>query len=579
MVNLLRFLKSETQVPPTVPLSAQKATPALVENATATPTLSGPGTVVEEPMSSAASFSTQGSTSIAPGASSLLQQAQYDDVTAQGEQARDIPKYPGLPERYVLVEKLGEGTFSTVYRAIDRETNQAVALKAVRKHESSGNEVLDARLRDQSPATERSNILQEVHIMRRLQHSSIVQLLDFCESEDYCFLVMEMLDGGELFDQIVKLTYMSEPLSRHIICQVAEGILYMHKECGIVHRDIKPENLLFEKIDIIPSKEVVVRPYDEGKVDEGEFTLGKGGGGIGRVKIADFGLSKIVWEESTKTPCGTVGYAAPEIVRYEHYSLSVDMWALGCVLYTLLCGFPPFYDESIESLSEKVSRGQYSFMSPCWDDISDDAKDLVAKLLCVDVEKRMTIDEFFEHPWVQPAKTNLAKPPIPTPRRHLAHQRFDHSAMDSPLLASLHGTEMAEDNRLSVNKNYLREAFDVSFAVHRIEEEMREAQKHDANSMRSHMWTNIPGGRGDVTQSDVDRAKKRHGILAAKIIAEKQAARSAPLSVRGPTDTFSLSLNGATILERRKRLALENPDPASAPQTQSYPQSMASPVA
>ena len=82
------------------------------------------------------------------------------------------------------------------------------------------------------------------------------------------------------------------------------------------------------------------RQYDEEKEDEGEFQVGIGGGGIGRVKIADFGLSKVVWEENTATPCGTVGYTAPEIVKDERYSKSVDMWALGCVLYTLLCGFP-----------------------------------------------------------------------------------------------------------------------------------------------------------------------------------------------------------------------------------------------
>ena len=108
--------------------------------------------------------------------------------------------------------------------------------------------------------------------------------------------------------------------------------------------DIKPENLLFDAIPIIPSKTSKARPYDEEKEDEGEFIPGVGGGGIGRVKIADFGLSKIVWNEETMTPCGTVGYTAPEIVKDERYSKSVDMWALGCVLYTLLCGFPPFYD-------------------------------------------------------------------------------------------------------------------------------------------------------------------------------------------------------------------------------------------
>jgi serine/threonine protein kinase len=134
--------------------------------------------------------------------------------------------------------------------------------------------------------------------------------------------------------------------------------------------DIKPENLLFERISIVPSNNPVIRQYDEEKEDEGEFIPGVGGGGIGRVKIADFGLSKVIWNEETMTPCGTVGYTAPEIVKDERYSKSVDMWALGCVLYTLLCGFPPFYDESINVLTEKVARGYYTFLSPWWDDIS-----------------------------------------------------------------------------------------------------------------------------------------------------------------------------------------------------------------
>jgi len=178
------------------------------------------------------------------------------------------------------------------------------------------------------------------------------------------------MEGGELFHQIVKLTYFSENLARHVILQVAHGIRYLHEERGVVHRDIKPENLLFDRIPIIPSKHPVRRPYDEEKEDEGEFIPGVGGGGIGRVKIADFGLSKVVWNEETMTPCGTVGYTAPEIVKDERYSKSVDMWALGCVLYTLLCGFPPFYDESINVLTEKVARGYYTFLSPWWDDIS-----------------------------------------------------------------------------------------------------------------------------------------------------------------------------------------------------------------
>lgn len=146
--------------------------------------------------------------------------------------------------------------------------------------------------------------------------------------------------------------------------------IFSIRDSYLCDSDIKPENLLFERIPIVPSKHPVQRQYDEEKEDEGEFIPGVGGGGIGRVKIADFGLSKVVWDEQTMTPCGTVGYTAPEIVKDERYSKSVDMWALGCVLYTLLCGFPPFYDESINVLTEKVARGYYTFLSPWWDEIS-----------------------------------------------------------------------------------------------------------------------------------------------------------------------------------------------------------------
>ncbi|CAG8753991.1 10481_t:CDS:2, partial [Racocetra persica] len=284
---------------------------------------------------------------------------------------------------------LQPGAFSNVYKAINVVTKEKVAIKVVRKRElySTQERHLHRDVKVKPRATEgalrvdvckiaffincRSNILKEVRIMRQLKHNSIVALKSFSESEDYYYLVLELMEGGELFHQIVRLTYFSEELTRHVIVQVAEGIRYLHEEVGVVHRDIKPENLLFEPIPFCPSKEPKPSLFDEPKEDEGDFIPGVGGGGIGRVKIADFGLSKVVWDEQTMTPCGTVGYTAPEIVKDERYSKSVDMWALGCVLYTLLCGFPPFYDESIRDLTEKVAKGQYTFLSPWWDNISD----------------------------------------------------------------------------------------------------------------------------------------------------------------------------------------------------------------
>ncbi|KAL1958388.1 hypothetical protein VTO42DRAFT_4489 [Malbranchea cinnamomea] len=365
-----------------------------------------------------------------------------------------MPNYPGL-ERWVLLEKMGDGAFSNVYRARDTTGKEGeVAIKVVRKFEMN--------------SKQRANILKEVQIMRQLDHPNIVKLIEFSESQQFYYIVLELCPGGELFHQIVRLTYFSEDLSRHVIVQVAKAIEYLHETSGVVHRDIKPENLLFYPIPYIPSKNPKpLAPGDEDKVDEGEFIPGVGSGGIGQVKVADFGLSKVIWDTETMTPCGTVGYTAPEIVKDERYSKSVDMWALGCVLYTLLCGFPPFYDESIQVLTEKVARGQYTFLSPWWDDISKSAQDLVSHLLTVDPEKRYTIKQFLNHPWIRQTdeETHAAEdaPPLATPLNS------KNQLLETPLSAT---GDRRFDFR-SPGAINLREVFDVGYAVHRQEEESK----------------------------------------------------------------------------------------------------------
>src|SRR5271156_5603751 len=325
--------------------------------------------------------------------------------------------------------------------------------------------------------------------MRQLNHPNIIQLLEFQESRDHYFLVLELCSGGELFHQIVRLTYFSEELSRHVIVQVAKGIRYLHEEKGVVHRyvaplkisnrsGIKPENLLFEPIPFIPTRNPRQQnPEDEDKEDEGDFIPGIGSGGIGKIKIADFGLSKIVWDSQTMTPCGTVGYTAPEIVKDERYSKSVDMWALGCVLYTLLCGFPPFYDESIQILTEKVARGQYTFLSPWWDDISKPAQDLVSHLLTVNPDKRFTIEQFLDHPWIRGTDedTHAAAdaPPLATPLAvrqkewGVAGRAGDYS-LQTPATPGARIQDFRSPGAIN-----LREVFDVGYAVHRQEEEAK----------------------------------------------------------------------------------------------------------
>ncbi|AET37551.1 serine/threonine protein kinase RCK2 Ecym_1313 [Eremothecium cymbalariae DBVPG len=224
---------------------------------------------------------------------------------------------------------------------------------------------------------------------------------------------------------------------------------------GIVHRDIKPENLLFEPIDYIPGKrELRKSDNPQTKQEEGLFRLNIGGGGIGVVKLADFGLSKQIFATNTTTPCGTVGYTAPEVVKDERYSMKVDMWGIGCVLYTVLCGFPPFYDEKIDVLTELISKGQYTFLRPWWDEISPGAKMAVRKLLEVDPEKRYDIDEFLNDPWLNTYDCESG----PAQEQQIKHHRHNHTRKpykrDSSLLYSPAAVAM-------------RDAFDISNAVQR----------------------------------------------------------------------------------------------------------------
>ncbi|KAL9131564.1 MAG: hypothetical protein Q9217_000521 [Psora testacea] len=522
-------------------------------------------------------------------------------VAEERESQGKLPKYPGL-DRWTLLEKMGDGAFSNVYRAKDNTGRcEEVAIKVVRKFEMN--------------STQRANILKEVQIMRQLDHPSIVQLIDFSESRQYYYIVLELCPGGELFHQIVRLTYFSEDLSRHVIVQVAEALEYLHETAGVVHRDIKPENLLFYPAPFIPTRNPKPKgPEDEDKADEGEFIKGVGAGGIGKIKIADFGLSKVIWDSQTMTPCGTVGYTAPEIVKDERYSKSVDMWALGCVLYTLLCGFPPFYDESIQVLTEKVARGQYTFLSPWWDDISKSAQDLVSHLLTVDPDKRYTIQQFLNHPWIRQSQEETYAaadaPPLATPL-YSRQKDYEFSqkhagatppeALSAQFLETPGGGQRRMDFRSPGAVN-LREVFDVSYAVHRAEEEGKRRKNfphgyrgaaglsglnplnEDEDAEYDDLSEDLPpypsaqnppsklpkphGGPADVSGVEQKmRSTNLHGgdgrsaaAQARQAAAPKQAgygqhspavAAAAKQQVRKNKGNFELSLDNATLLGRR----------------------------
>lgn len=324
---------------------------------------------------------------------------------------------PSLPKHYELGPLQGEAAFSSVYRAKNTLTGKDVAIKVIDKLNLSQKQL--------------ANISNEIHVMNTLTnagpHPNILRLIEAFDTELTCYIVLELCDGGEIFNKIIEYTYFSERLSQHVFYQLLDAIRFIN-ENHIVHRDIKPENLLFKTIPFHerPPKEAkaALRSSDDDlKKDEGAFIPGVGGGCIGIIKLADFGLSKQLRYDlllttrasNLKTPCGTAGYTAPEVIhcgvqskrrfksiasRSNYYSKAVDIWSLGCFLYTVLCGFPPFYDEDQVVLTQKIIKGDFVFLEPWWNEISAEAKDLIKRMLVVNPEDRITIEEIYQHPWL-----------------------------------------------------------------------------------------------------------------------------------------------------------------------------------
>ena len=481
-------------------------------------------------------------------------------VEEENLQKSKSKKYPNL-ERYQVLEQMGEGAFSVVYKAIHLPTGKEVAIKILRKF--------------QMDQQQKQSVLKEVTIMRQLKHPNIVRFIEFIDSPIYYYIVQELASGGEIFTLIVKYTYLSEDLSRWIITQVAQAIRYLHEEVGIVHRDIKPENLLFEPIEFKPSVNPVakLRKSDDPntKADEGDFINGIGGGGIGVVKLADFGLSKQIWEHNTKTPCGTVGYTAPEIVRDERYSKEVDMWAMGCVLYTLLCGFPPFYDEKIETLTEKVAKGQFTFLQPWWDEISDGAKNCVSNLLTVDPKKRYTIDDLLQDPWIkqQPKSASSSSTAFNAPVESSAGAHPIQSHNQDPSAGKKYSKKFKSQNPThhdlySPAAIALRDAFDISTAVHRMEEEaalsnknggiedlIEEEEEEEEEEDVSHSGRVLQHHKRSPESQRIRERNHQQGG-SSRIPRSNGNSTNARSHIKMNQNAFDLNLGGASILERRK---------------------------
>ncbi|NXD30554.1 KCC1G kinase, partial [Spelaeornis formosus] len=271
-----------------------------------------------------------------------------DDSGSWKKQTSNIRK------TFIFMEALGSGAFSEVFLVKQKSTGKLFALKCIKK----------------SPLNRDSSLENEIAVLKKIKHENIVTLEDIYESTTHFYLVMQLVSGGELFDRILERGVYTEKDASLVIHQVLTAVKYLH-ENGIVHRDLKPENLLY------------LTPEENSKI-----------------MITDFGLSKMEQNGIMSTACGTPGYVAPEVLAQKPYSKAVDCWSIGVITYILLCGYPPFYEETETKLFEKIKEGYYEFESPFWDDISESAKDFIRHLLEKNPSTRFTCEEALRHPWI-----------------------------------------------------------------------------------------------------------------------------------------------------------------------------------
>nr|XP_019598658.1 PREDICTED: serine/threonine-protein kinase Chk2 isoform X2 [Rhinolophus sinicus] len=280
----------------------------------------------------------------------------------------DQSVYPKeLRDKYIMSKTLGSGACGEVKLAFERKTCKKVAVKIISKRKFA----IGAE-READPAL---NVETEIEILKKLNHPCIIKIKDFYDAEDY-YIVLELMEGGELFDKVVAKKRLKEATCKLYFYQMLMAVQYLH-ENGIIHRDLKPENVLLssQKEDCL-------------------------------IKITDFGQSKILGETSLmKTLCGTPTYLAPEVLESfgtAGYNRAVDCWSLGVILFICLSGYPPFSEHKTQvSLKEQITSGKYNFIPEVWAEVSEKALDLVKKLLVVDPKARFTTEEALGHSWLQ----------------------------------------------------------------------------------------------------------------------------------------------------------------------------------
>ena len=272
-----------------------------------------------------------------------------------------IPENPRkAEENYKVICKLGKGSFGSVYKVIYIKSSNIRAMKVIKK--SSINYQDDERV-----------FLKEIEILSKTEHPNIIKIIEYYKDEINYYIITEYISGGELYEAISKCNKFNESKAAYIMRQILSALNYLHS-FGIVHRDIKPENMLVEQSS---DKDLI------------------------NIKLIDFGTCNYVTEKKNLTlKVGSPYYIAPEVLK-KNYNKKCDIWSAGIILYVMLLGKLPFHGKNTEDLFNNIKKGEFDQTSEEWNSISDNAKDLILKMLEYNPEKRLSAQECLDHNWIK----------------------------------------------------------------------------------------------------------------------------------------------------------------------------------
>mmetsp|Transcript_25526 Transcript_25526/g.64901 ORF Transcript_25526/g.64901 Transcript_25526/m.64901 type:complete len:544 (+) Transcript_25526:118-1749(+) len=280
-----------------------------------------------------------------------------------------------LSGRYNRLPKRIENDYEVVSKVLGSGYNGVVRM-ATSKHNRSGQKFAVKAFKLANVAGDKKvNLESEVEIFLTMDHPHVTRLYDVYESDEHLHLVMECMEGGELFDRVTELKRFSERDAADAVWQMLLALNYIHSH-GIVHRDLKLENFLYDTV------------------------------GSSHLKLIDFGFSKI-WDKNTKMElsCGTLSYVAPEVLA-KSYTSQCDMWSLGVIVFILLVGYMPFSGASERQQIAAIKSGRYNMRKDRWRNVSEKGFDFVQKLLVVDPDQRLTAEQALKHPWIMHRDTS-----------------------------------------------------------------------------------------------------------------------------------------------------------------------------